>query len=191
MKRSDAMAAGLVRYQNGKPCPRGHLGDRFVSTGQCAECLVGRAKKWRDQNPDKVKAYTQEYRQGREKLLSEKCKKWRKSNIDIARKLCEDWHSRNPECKRIYQAKRRARKFGSIGDFTRFEIRELMIEQNSQCVYCKTNIADLYNIDHIQPLALGGSNHIENIQLLCPSCNQSKHLKSHSEFVQQLEGNRK
>lgn len=40
------------------------------------------------------------------------------------------------------------------------------------CVVCGIS-ADL-EIDHIAPLALGGSNGIENLQLLCKSCNCKK-----------------
>ena len=35
--RIEAARQGLVRYM-GKPCKRGHVGERYVSTGRCVEC---------------------------------------------------------------------------------------------------------------------------------------------------------
>jgi hypothetical protein len=37
--RAAAAAAGHVRYVPTTPCKRGHLGERYVSTGACIECL--------------------------------------------------------------------------------------------------------------------------------------------------------
>jgi hypothetical protein len=38
MKRTEAIAAGLDRYNSGKPCKWGHDTGRYTSTGQCVEC---------------------------------------------------------------------------------------------------------------------------------------------------------
>lgn len=37
ISRKEAAARGLKRYFSGKPCPHGHLAERFVSHG-CVEC---------------------------------------------------------------------------------------------------------------------------------------------------------
>jgi hypothetical protein len=38
MKRREAKALGLKTYNTGKPCPRGHVGERRVSSGSCVIC---------------------------------------------------------------------------------------------------------------------------------------------------------
>lgn len=43
---------------------------------------------------------------------------------------------------------------------------------------------DGYHVDHIQPLALGGSNDKTNLQLLCPTCNTKKSAKHPIDFMQ-------
>ena len=44
-----------------------------------------------------------------------------------------------------------------------------------QCQNCgKKNAEARLNIDHIIPLATGGSNDISNLQVLCSQCNQKK-----------------
>jgi hypothetical protein len=37
--RLAAAAAGLTRYNTGRPCRNGHVADRYTSTGNCSECL--------------------------------------------------------------------------------------------------------------------------------------------------------
>lgn len=37
--RSDAMQAGALTYQTGKPCVRGHKSQRYTRNGACIECL--------------------------------------------------------------------------------------------------------------------------------------------------------
>ena len=55
-------------------------------------------------------------------------------------------------------------------------VRSYVFERdNYQCQSCgKTNEQTELNIDHIIPLAKGGSNDISNLQTLCRSCNQKK-----------------
>ena len=38
-------------------------------------------------------------------------------------------------------------------------------------------------IDHIVPKSIGGTDHIENLWLLCGACNSSKGTKSQVEFL--------
>lgn len=48
MKRREAKALGLKTYNNGKPCPRGHIGERNVNSGSCVQCSneKKRNKRW-------------------------------------------------------------------------------------------------------------------------------------------------
>ena len=48
---------------------------------------------------------------------------------------------------------------------------------NYQCQSCgKKEQETQLNIDHIIPLAKGGSNDISNLQTLCQTCNQQKNI---------------
>lgn len=54
---------------------------------------------------------------------------------------------------------------------------------NYQCQSCgKKNTKSRLNIDHIIPLATGGSNDISNLQVLCSQCNQKKKHHFYSRF---------
>jgi hypothetical protein len=55
--RKAAQLVGAKRYFTGKPCVRGHVADRFVSTKACTECAAAFLMKWKKQNIDRVVAY--------------------------------------------------------------------------------------------------------------------------------------
>lgn len=97
----------------------------------------------------------------------------------------------NPEKRKQFrrQAKaiRRARKLGACGKLTPGILRKLFFLQRGRCVVCRTKFGKekgSYHLDHIMPLALGGSHTDENVQLLCPSCNIAKGAKHPTEFMQ-------
>jgi hypothetical protein len=60
--RKEANAAGLTRYFTGKPCKRGHVVERRVDTGDCAECVNQRSRRWRAANLDAELARSRKYR---------------------------------------------------------------------------------------------------------------------------------
>ena len=39
MERKEAAAAGLKKYNTGRPCKHGHMADRYVDSGACSACL--------------------------------------------------------------------------------------------------------------------------------------------------------
>jgi 5-methylcytosine-specific restriction endonuclease McrA len=49
-----------------------------------------------------------------------------------------------------------------------------MDEQDSECAYCGCDISEDFHVDHIIPLAKGGTNEPDNICLSCPTCNLQK-----------------
>lgn len=61
---------------------------------------------------------------------------------------------------------------------------QLFKMQKGLCVVCKCKL-NKYHVDHIMPIALGGSNYPHNIQLLCAKCNHQKHAKHPIDFMQE------
>lgn len=51
---------------------------------------------------------------------------------------------------------------------------KICAKQRWSCNYCKKILSDIFIIDHIIPLFLGGINHEYNLQSLCPSCERFK-----------------
>lgn len=76
----EAKAKGLVRFFTGKPCPRGHIGDRYVSNRRCAACIVEDKKVWAKNNPGAVKEYQRKFgRENRDSIFIRN-KRWRSEN---------------------------------------------------------------------------------------------------------------
>jgi 5-methylcytosine-specific restriction endonuclease McrA len=58
-------------------------------------------------------------------------------------------------------------------------IEQLLFIENNTCPACGVPFSQelKFTIDHVKPLSRGGKHSIENIQLLCKSCNCKKHTK--------------
>lgn len=109
---------------------------------------------------------------------------YRAANREAAVAYAIAYAKENPEWAKAQKQKRRARKMAAGGFFTAAEIKDLYRKQKGGCPVCKTSLADGYHVDHVQPLAKGGTNDIKNIQLLCPRCNHTKSDKDPIEFMQ-------
>ena len=49
-------------------------------------------------------------------------------------------------------------------------------QQRWACASCKSTLNEFFELDHILPVALGGTNTTENLQALCPDCHRHKSL---------------
>ena len=61
--------------------------------------------------------------------------------------------------------------------------QSLMKRQGNTCVYCgHRRIARSMDIDHMVPVVRGGSNDMDNLQVICSPCNQRKGDQTDEEF---------
>lgn len=95
----------------------------------------------------------------------------------IARAL--KWQREHPESKRATSSRRRS----ATGSHTAADIAEQVARQRGRCFWCKAKVGDDYHVDHVVPLALGGSNDPENIVAACPACNLRKGAKHPMEWA--------
>ena len=84
--------------------------------------------------------------------------------------------------KRAAQANRRAKSHGAKGKITARTIANIYTKQFGRCACCKILLQGNFEIDHIFPLSKGGSNYIDNLQLLRPTCNKKKGAKLPDKF---------
>jgi len=94
------------------------------------------------------------------------------------------WNQQNPEKPRSISRNYRARKRGADGQHSSADVIRLLSAQRWKCAACKAELIK-YHVDHVVPLARGGSNGPDNLQILCPSCNCSKSDKDPLTFFQQ------
>lgn len=164
------------------------------------EKLSARKKELRQQNLEYIRARTKlwakQWRDKNKESYSKKRKEWwsKSGRAYVNKKLAENpryfsdklikWNRLNPEKVRMTAANTRARRRLAEGRFRSSDIIKLMDEQKGVCIYCPKNIKLKYEIDHIMPLALGGSNWPINLQLLCPTCNRRKGAKDPVQFAE-------
>lgn len=73
--------------------------------------------------------------------------------------------------------RRRAKLRGAEGSFSREDVERIYRAQRGRCPWCQVSLADGFHRDHRTPLARGGSNTADNLELLCARCNTRKHAK--------------
>lgn len=197
----DAKVRGLLYYFTGKACKRGHIGLRRVRSLNCIECEKIQYKKYCDNNRELVnkrslERYHKIYKISPEykKKASQSQKAWRQNNREkymaLLYERVKKWRQNNPDKTTLNwitaRHRRRARKKNASGSFTRADILVILKMQNYRCAYCKKNIKKGYVMDHIIPLARGGSNDRKNMQATCAPCNQRKHARDPLDFARSL-----
>jgi 5-methylcytosine-specific restriction endonuclease McrA len=102
---------------------------------------------------------------------------WSKRNKPKQNNYASKSRSKRPEHylekRRINQNRRRVRKVGNGGIHSIQEWNNLINFYGKICLSCGSKPKRL-EIDHVVPLALGGSDFISNIQPLCKRCNSKK-----------------
>jgi 5-methylcytosine-specific restriction endonuclease McrA len=129
---------------------------------------------WARRNPEKVKE--REARRDYSKRAPQRAA-YRINNLSRLKAKLTQWQKNNPEKRRANEAKRRAQKAGCYGSYTQADVMRLLSAQAGRCAYCAKLVRQRFHVDHIMPLALGGANTADNIQLLCASCNSRKGKK--------------
>jgi 5-methylcytosine-specific restriction endonuclease McrA len=140
-------------------------------------------KLWLELNKERATELAREYyRQNRDRILERSNKRYEEKGEEIRARLTA-YRAAYPERRRAIDARMRVKRLSAPGSHTAADISNLMKLQRGKCVVCKCNIRKSYHVDHIQPLAKGGSNDRDNLQLLCPPCNKRKHARDPIEFM--------
>jgi 5-methylcytosine-specific restriction endonuclease McrA len=134
---------------------------------------------------ERISAYQASYRATNRRKIQETQSKYYLENKEKVSTSRNRWKQENPEAYRAIKRNRRARKRNAEGSHTAADIQQLLVLQKSKCAVCHTSIKDDYHVDHVIPLAMGGGNGKDNLQLLCPPCNLSKNAKHPIDFMQE------
>lgn len=147
---------------------------RLANPLKVAEYLKKRYKA----NVDKLKKYKQSWYKANKEKHNRMSREWRKANPDRDREIKRQWLDRHPGKLYEYTRTRRALKKGSGGRITKDQWEALKEFYGYTCLCCGRKEPEIeLELDHVQALAGGGKNEIQNAQCLCVTCNRSKATK--------------
>jgi hypothetical protein len=189
ISRKEAIEKNEMFYYTGKPCKRGHLAKRYVSSYICRDCFVV----WHEENADKVKEGRKVYyEENKAKLLANQreyytehkyeYKVWQKqhylknreSNIEYAKQYREANHEAILVRNNVRKALTRTEK-------CKWANRTLLSQAYSKRKILSTETGIEYNVDHIIPLChllVCGLHNEFNIRVIT----QAENLAKHNEF---------
>lgn len=155
------------------------LAGRAVYREQNATVLKERDREFRRLHAEKIAADKREYRKRNRKRLAAKDRRYRQENPELLRASARAHYERvrkTPEAQKRYRlavARRRAR---ILGAFVEDVAREVVFERDAGlCGICGAPVdAEDWHLDHVVPLALGGTHEYSNVQVAHPRCNMSK-----------------
>lgn len=166
---------------------------RRASKQRYRESEAGKAKereynkKWREANPEKVKANNAAsrdlYDRKNYRETQRACgARWYRENKEHRAQSVAAWRRTNPERLAEYQRRRRARKLGMNPDLTVEQWTEILEEFDHTCAYCQARGVSLEQ-EHMTPLSRGGRHTAVNVVPACRSCNARKGTKTLLEFA--------
>lgn len=109
-------------------------------------------------------------------------RKYRESHLDAIKEGQRRWlqTEHGSLVSKVCRHRRRARQRGNGGNYTAQDVQNQYTRQKGKCYYCKIKLGSgkkAYHVDHVIPLARGGSNGPENLVIACPTCNLKKQDK--------------
>ena len=165
VERKQAKELGLVRYFTGKPCKRGHVAERQVSSKLCMECQRDVVARWRKdnlereraleraghhRNKEKRNAYSRDYNRRNRQRLYDYNRLWWKANPEKFNRLANLLRTRLRVALRgNYKTGSAVKDLGcSIEDFRLYIAKQFSVGMSWD------NHGTVWQLDHIRPLAL-------------------------------------
>jgi 5-methylcytosine-specific restriction endonuclease McrA len=153
-----------------------------------AERLTKSKRAYATANKERLREYFSAYYAENREQIKERVRLWCANNKERKREYhrvyTQVWRTANREKTRAIVRRRRAIKRSAEGTHTAEDIRLQYERQKGKCYYCQVKVRKTYHVDHVIPLARGGSDGPENLVIACPNCNQSKNDRLPHEWPQ-------
>ena len=132
--------------------------------------------RWRAKHPERYRESSRriarEYAARHKEERAGQRAAWAAKNPEWNRERYRIWCSKNRERIQQYGYRRRVLLLSGGCGVSREELGHLFDACSGKCAYCLT--ADATDVDHVQPLARGGRDELDNLVPACKSCNSSK-----------------
>ena len=143
------------------------------------------SKVWVKNNPERRKEIVKKSLDAVPGRGAKYSKDWQERNKEKHAQAKAEWRKKNKPLLRVLCINRR-RRIADSGSLSK-NVAEIKGKfQRGRCACCGVKLNGAHHIDHIIPIALGGTNTDDNIQLLCPSCNLRKSAKHPVDYMQSL-----
>lgn len=177
-----------MTHFEGTPCKRCGGTLRYERDRACVSCARAydrqRAAKMPETERARRREYNANYRETRRAEATARAKAWVLANPDRAAAWRREYRQKNRAKIYAWIHARRAKKASAPGRHTAADVQAIGARQKWRCAWCAVPCADGYHVDHIIPLAKGGSNWPDNLCITCPTCNLRKRDKLPHEFAQ-------
>lgn len=179
-------AAAAERYRKNSVSIREKNADRYRKNKDSISKINAL---WAEKNPEKVAAAKKAYYEKNKDSVKAKAAMWAILNPEKILAIARAYRMANPEKIAAHARNRRSRVIQAVGSHTAAEVRSILESQCGLCANCGVKLiksgGKKYHVDHIMPLALGGSNWPYNLQCLCPTCNLRKSAKHPADWAKQ------
>lgn len=141
--------------------------------------IAGRHKEHMATNPEHERSKRTRSREKHRDAINKRRRDDRKVRPEYYRAFEKQWRHNNPAKVRANHAMRR----GAIR--SQLDARDIELQLKSQkgrCWHCGCLLGEEWHVDHLIPVARGGSNEPENLVISCPKCNLSKGAKLPQEW---------
>lgn len=167
--------------------PESHREKAREYASQNAEAARARAKAWYWANHELASVLAKARRTRDAQKINARRAEYRERNAEQLKLRYREFYRENKERLRPGRKAAKAMRRSASGSVTKHDVRRLIRLQRERCAVCWVGLKKTgYHLDHIMPLARGGTNDTGNLQVLCPSCNLSKNAKHPIDFMQQL-----
>lgn len=169
-----------------KICPK--CGSEKTGTHEtyCVTCYNAYKRAWYQKNREKEIARCAAYNKANPEVPAAAMRRSRAKAPEKARDYLREYRSSNPEKAAMWdatkRAKRRAAINATIDKISPQQWSDIKLKYKHHCAYCLKPFQRL-TMDHIVPLARGGSHTADNIVPSCHRCNSAKHANDQLEFV--------
>jgi 5-methylcytosine-specific restriction endonuclease McrA len=148
--------------------------------------ISARNNAYHEAHREEKAARRRSYREARPEELAVQARAFRETHQEYLAAYQRAYYKAHPAKWTAKDHKRRAAKKGNGGTHTEADIEAQRQRQNGLCYYCHKPWGSPRHpnghIDHVVPLALGGSNGPENLVIACEECNLRKGAKHPDEF---------
>ena len=167
--------------------------------GKCKDCCKKyrmdnasnerrRAKQWQKKNKDRYKEYQKKWQKDNRNYMTKKCNEYVKKRMSYDDEFKTRMNMRGKNRENLKRATRyylegRTNKIPEKSPSK--QLMKLFLIQEDKCIYCEKCIKEDRHIEHIIPLSKNGSNHIHNLALSCPECNNKKSTKPIKEWLEE------